>query len=599
VSQFVIENQEAHAKSTGSVLKRKNSVFSWPLACSRENLMKSVRFFPNSKLLTLLVAAAMTMATAACGKGFKALTAEETAELTGAKNKNGVPYTGAGDSAELKALKAHIDSKKPANIELASRIEKVKVDRLDKDGKAVTSKPSQLDVQIVVRDLSSAPLAFRVSFIGNSLSSASVPTKDAMEGTSLSTRCLDDNCLSIEFRLKTSSAESGFIHRKRTVQVQSLGPFDTQSTAIRLEKLGQAVQSASEPTFITNEIAWGAAIFELKAGAVSAFGGLTQTGNEEEIVSVSLEGEKSFDARLLGNNNRGGLLIRVLDQTAWSFIRIILPRDSSTDDGSTPVADPGPSANALIKWDPNHPVTRAFQKDIGRPEIQQMIVSSKAREAGDLGRMGRWLDMFVSRVRPTAPLITDILAKENVPAEMIFITMIESSYFRRDGFPVRKSPKGASGPWQFMPGTAKDYGLKIGEPCDERGDIVLATEAAAKMFSKLFRLYPADPKLALMAYNWGQGNVNRAMVCSDHNDPTKCTYDKSVEISDYRQKLRFAQTAGLDFWTIRELNYAPKETINYVMSFIVAQYLGRDPVPNGFAYEAKDFPAAPRLCERK
>ena len=554
--------------------------------------MTRERFFRNFKLLLLASMAALALVVSACGKGFHAIQPQEDVELTGAKNKNGVPYTSAAETSELRALKASIDSSSTMNLDLARRIDGVRIARLDKDGGPTTSNPAQLEIQIVIRDLQPSPIAFRAVFSGHAQSATGVRSKTPRPDLSLDARCFDQDCDAVEVRLKLSGAVSGFIQRKRSAKLVALGPFDDQSKGTRLEKLAKAIQSKSDATLLTTEVAWGPAMFVLQAGDVSASGGIVQTGEQDEPVSLTLKGEGRFQAFLMGNNNRGDLLLNVTEGKSWSYLRVILPK-SVTDDNDTPISEPGPSADRLINWDPNHPITRIFQKDMARPEMQAMVEHAKARTSGPQGLVGRWLDKFVNRVRPNVPLIGEILAKRGVPQEMIFITMIESDYFRAEGFPVRMSVikgraknEGARGPWQFIPKTAAEYGLKL-DPCDERGDLELSTDAAARKFAKLFKLYPHDPKLALVAYNWGQGNVKKAMTKSQATE------------SEVSQKLEQLQTAGFDFWTLRELNTLPKESVNYTMNFLVAQYLGREPIRNGFAKDAVEYPVAPQACPRK
>jgi membrane-bound lytic murein transglycosylase D len=109
------------------------------------------------------------------------------------------------------------------------------------------------------------------------------------------------------------------------------------------------------------------------------------------------------------------------------------------------------------------------------------------------------------------------------------------------------------GPWQFMPETAKEYGLKVGGPKDDRTDLAKATEAAADYFTGLLRMFGTERYLlAVASYNTGQNRVKRFQIASTVNK------EKSS-----------------DFWHIR--SRLPNETAEYVPKFMAAVIIGRNP----------------------
>jgi membrane-bound lytic murein transglycosylase D len=107
---------------------------------------------------------------------------------------------------------------------------------------------------------------------------------------------------------------------------------------------------------------------------------------------------------------------------------------------------------------------------------------------------------------------------------------------------MARSRVGAAGLWQFMPATAKLFGLEVNSLVDERMDPVRATDAACRFLGSMFNVYH-DWTLVIAAYNWGSGNVNKAI-----------------------------RRAGgkRDFWSIYP--YLPRETRNYVPIFIATNY---------------------------
>lgn len=92
-----------------------------------------------------------------------------------------------------------------------------------------------------------------------------------------------------------------------------------------------------------------------------------------------------------------------------------------------------------------------------------------------------------------------------MPAEIALLPFIESAFVTK-----AKSHVGASGLWQFMPATGRHFGLEKTPLYDGRHDVYAATDAALNYLQYLHGLFN-DWSLALAAYNWGEGNVGRAV----------------------------------------------------------------------------------------
>ena len=109
-------------------------------------------------------------------------------------------------------------------------------------------------------------------------------------------------------------------------------------------------------------------------------------------------------------------------------------------------------------------------------------------------------------------LIRNLLEKEGVPAELVYIAVIESKMKNS-----ATSYAGAAGIWQLMPATAKKLGLKITTKEDQRRNIYKSTEAAAKYLNNLYNEFD-DWLLAIAAYNCGAGNVHKAIKKAGSRD---------------------------------------------------------------------------------
>ena len=136
------------------------------------------------------------------------------------------------------------------------------------------------------------------------------------------------------------------------------------------------------------------------------------------------------------------------------------------------------------------------------------------------------------------PMIEEQLAKYDIPLEMKYLAVVESALN-----PTAKSPVGATGLWQFMYQTGKQFNLNVSSYVDERSDAVKSTEAACKYLKSLYNTFQ-DWDLALAAYNSGPGNVSKAI-----------------------------RRAGgsKNYWNIR--HHLPMETASYVPIFYATMYM--------------------------
>jgi membrane-bound lytic murein transglycosylase D len=165
------------------------------------------------------------------------------------------------------------------------------------------------------------------------------------------------------------------------------------------------------------------------------------------------------------------------------------------------------------------------------PRAIQFVQDYMEKNGEDLRKMKGW-------ATPYFKTIDNILSKYGLPSELKYLAVIESELKS-----TATSWAGAVGPWQLMPQTARDLGLKVNRSVDERKHYTKSTHAAAKYLRDLYREF-GDWLLVIAAYNGGPVNVYSAIKRSQ---------------------------GSRNFWKIQ--NFLPAETRMHVKKFIGTHYI--------------------------
>ncbi len=163
---------------------------------------------------------------------------------------------------------------------------------------------------------------------------------------------------------------------------------------------------------------------------------------------------------------------------------------------------------------------------------------------------------WLKRSQRYVPLMREILRKEGLPEDLVYLAMIESGFN-----PKAYSPKKASGPWQFIYKTGERYGLKVDHWVDERRDPEKSTVAAARYLKDLFDQFGCW-YLAAASYNVGEKRVERV-----------------VEMHNTR-----------DIWELIKYNTLPRETREYIPKLIAAAIIAKNHESFGFEKISYDNP---------
>ena len=174
------------------------------------------------------------------------------------------------------------------------------------------------------------------------------------------------------------------------------------------------------------------------------------------------------------------------------------------------------------------------------PTVMEMAYNDVVQKFIDRysGRLRHSISYMLGACNFYMPIFEEALEAYQLPLELKYLPVIESALN-----PTAVSRVGATGLWQFMLATGRQYNLKVNSLVDERRDPIKASYAAARLLSDLYKVF-GDWNLVIAAYNCGPGNINKAI-------------HRANGVKDY--------------WHIYP--YLPKETRGYVPAFIAANYI--------------------------
>ena len=214
---------------------------------------------------------------------------------------------------------------------------------------------------------------------------------------------------------------------------------------------------------------------------------------------------------------------------------------------------------------PPSPEPHRVDTPVDSTAVQADTTQAPAIETEDNVRVQKWIDYYTGRGRGTFEMwltrsglymewMKTILRGEGLPTDLVHLVFVESGFN-----PQALSRSHAVGPWQFIRGTAKIFGLQVNSWIDERRDPERATQAAAHYLKHLYSVFESWP-LALASYNAGEGTIVRAIARQGTND----------------------------FWQLS----LRRETRDYVPKFLACLSIARNPEKYGFDDVPREEPLA-------
>jgi membrane-bound lytic murein transglycosylase D len=165
------------------------------------------------------------------------------------------------------------------------------------------------------------------------------------------------------------------------------------------------------------------------------------------------------------------------------------------------------------------------------PEIENERID---RELNWYLRHPAYLARVQQRAEPYLHLILDEVEAKNIPGELALLPIVESAFL-----PEAYSKSDASGLWQFIPATGRLYGLQQNAWYDGRRDVYTSTKAATTFLKQLGETFDGDWHLALASYNFGKGNVRKAIEKNENLNLSTdyWSLDLPKETADYVPRL--------------------------------------------------------------
>jgi membrane-bound lytic murein transglycosylase D len=162
----------------------------------------------------------------------------------------------------------------------------------------------------------------------------------------------------------------------------------------------------------------------------------------------------------------------------------------------------------------------------------------------------RTMKHYMARAEKYLPMVKAVARENGLPAEIAYLFMLESG-----ADPGARSPANALGMWQFMPATARSYGLRVDSWVDERLDPKKSTQAAMLYLKDLYGMFGCW-RLALSAYNSGENKLNRVLCQEDADEYDQICSSKRLKRETREFWPRFQAIAQIAF-NPRKYGFSP------------------------------------------
>ncbi len=541
---------------------------------------------------------------AACGPHFTANKQNDltTDALTEAQNPYGRSYTSFSSPTDVQAIKDQI-STSVENKNFASQVESIEV----------ATKQKTVEVSVHWKGLNKALLfQGRLEEKDSNFSALLNDKTGQKRDFELNANCNSLKCETLNAFLKDQAGNLIGLIVKQENRDMKLVETSTQKNSYKLlsKEKQNAIAQAKKGLSVTLrsvEVYPGRSYYEIKQGESTMTGELLSIDEGSAPTQTTGIFATLGYIELIGNNQGdssygGELQFKVTNQAQQTSVVSYLQMDSSINlmQHQMPHSPPQAGVHTLVQQildEENNEIVKSYIAAHYAPK--QNLPKTRSQSAG-VEEVSLYLaceegnsnvckrDKTGHDKSATVKTMVQVLRQNGFPAAWSLVSFMESHFE-----PNVRSSSGALGYWQFLASTGRAFNI-VGNGKDLRTNLTESTAAATRYFKLLLDSWNGDVKMAIISYNMGQGDVQKA--CNRGSDNTaNCNIAKNQRQNEHREMADIYDLNKKDFWRLYNLHVFGSVSRNgsgaqeYTLKFLSQNIVSFHPLKYGYGNKAVDL----------